>query len=222
MKVKYLVNAVFIFLGCAAAVVAAPPNQAKAAPDSPTVAAKFEGASSGFEGREEALGRAMSTVLKTMQATEPYPHELNDALVKALLNQMQFAKDRGLMSELIDHDRKVLLPLLQRTKKHIDRTGNNELALVAMFERTTCHSQLVDETIIEPGKRIYNSPYKTVLDATRRLEQFDMTERWIHDNWTVPRFLGMADVMGVNLAVSPWREDGLITVEVLDSQLANN
>lgn len=191
-------------------------SSAKAAPDQRGGASKFAGRSSGFEGREEALGRAMSTAIKTLQDTEPYQHEMNDALVKALLNQMQFAKDRGLMAELIEHDRQILMPMLLRTKKYIDKTGNVELALVAMFDRTTCHYQLVDETITEPGRRIYRSPYKTVLDVTRRLEQFDMTEEWIHDNWTMPRFMGMAEAMGVTINVSPWNASGTVTVEVID------
>jgi len=185
-----------------------------------SAADRFAATTSGFEGREEELGRALTTVLKTLNNTEPYQQELNDALVKALLSQMQFAKDRDLMPELIDHDRRVLLPLLVRTKQYIDKTGNAELALVAMFERTACHYQLVDETVIEPGKRIYTSPYKTVLDATRRLEQFDMTEEWIHNNWTIPRFMGMAEVMGVNIAVSPWNDEGRVTVELVGDRMA--
>jgi hypothetical protein len=184
-------------------------------------ASKFAAETSGFEGREEALGRALSTVIKTLNNTQPYQHEMNDALVKALLSQMQFAKDRDLMPELIEHDRRVLLPLLVRTKKYIDQTGNTELALVAMFERTACHYQLVDETHAEPGLRSYTSPYKTVLDATRRLEQFDMTEEWIHNNWTIPRFLGMAKVMGVNITVSPWNEEGRVAVQLADRVARN-
>ena len=185
------------------------------------VASKFAAETSGFEGREEALGRALSTVIKTLNNTEPYQHEMNDALAKALLSQMQFAKDRDLMPELIEHDRRVLLPLLVRTKKYIDQTGNTELALVAMFERTACHYQLVDETHAEAGLRSYTSPYKTVLDATRRLEQFDMTEEWIHNNWTIPRFLGMAKVMGVNITVSPWNEEGRVVVQLADRVAQN-
>ena len=187
-----------------------------------SAAAKFTATSSGFEGREEELGRALTTVIKTLNVTQPYQHEMNDALVKALLSQMQFAKDRDLMPELIDHDRRVVLPLLIRTKKYIDQSGNPELALVAMFERTACHYQLVSETQAEPGRRIYTSPYKTVLDATRRLEQFDMTEEWIHNNWTIPRFMGMAKLMGVNITVSPWNDAGLITVELVDDRIAQN
>ncbi len=185
-------------------------------------ASKFTATTSGFEGREEELGRALSTVIKTLNNTQPYQHEMNDALVKALLSQMQFAKDRDLMPELIVHDRRVLLPLLVRTKKYIDETGNAELALVAMFERTACHYQLVSETYSEPGRRVYTSPYKTVLDATRRLEQFDMTEEWIHNNWTIPRFMGMAEVMGVNIAVSPWNDEGRVTVEIVGDRIAKN
>ena len=90
-----------------------------------------------------------------------------------------------------------------------------------MFERTACHYQLVDETHSEPGLRSYTSPYKTVLDATRRLEQFDMTEEWIHNNWTIPRLMGMAEVMGVNITVSPWNDAGHVTVQLAD-RIASN
>ncbi len=38
-------------------------------------------ASSGFEGREEELGRAISMVLKTLGMTQPYPLETYDALI---------------------------------------------------------------------------------------------------------------------------------------------
>ena len=184
-------------------------------------ASKFVAETSGFEGREEQLGRALSTVIKTLNNTTPYQHEMNDALVKALLNQIQFAKDRDLMAEMIEHDRGVLLPLLVRTRKYIEQTGNAELALVAKFERTACHYQLVDQTHAEPGLRSYVSPYKTVLDATRRLEQFDMTEQWIHDNWTIPRFMGMAEVMGVNITVSPWNDERRVTVQLAEERVAN-
>ena len=218
MKISYLLIGTFLLVAPLAHAAEGAP---KAAPDRHG-AAKFAGPTSGFEGREELLGRAMATAIKTMGDTEPYAHEMNDALVKALLNQIQFAKDRNLMSELVIHDVDTTMPMLLRTKKYIESTGDPELALVAMFDRTTCHYQLVDQTITAPRKRIYKSPYKTVLDVTRRLEQFDMTEQWIHENWTIPRFRRMADAMGVNLAISDWQEDGMITVEVLDLTVASN
>jgi len=197
------------------------PAGAKAAPDRDGSAA-FVGPRSGFEDREDKLGRAMATVIKTLSDTKPYAHEMNDALVKSILNQIQFAKDRDLMSELVDHDIGTVMPMLLRTKKYIDETSNPELALVAMFDKTTCHYQLVEETISEPNKRIYRSPYRTVLEVTRRLEQFDMTEEWIHNNWTMPRYRIMAATMGVNIAISDWQADGMITVEVLDQTVASN
>ena len=183
-------------------------------------AANFTPAPIGVEGMEQELGRAMATAVRTLRQHEPYQHYMNDALVKSLLNSMQFAKDRGLMKELVAHDLKTVSPMMIRTGHLIEKTNDPELALVAMFERTSCHYQLVSETHKEPGKRSYVSPYKTVLAATRRLEQFDMTEEWIHSNWTVPRFEGVAEMMGVNLAISEWNEDGLITVELIDSRLA--
>ena len=35
---------------------------------------KFDGATSGYEGREDRLGRSMAVVLKSLNATEPYQH----------------------------------------------------------------------------------------------------------------------------------------------------
>jgi len=221
MKTASCVIGLLLAFGLNAQAADAPAKAPKAAPDRDGAAA-FVGPTSGFEDREEKLGRAMATVIKTLSDTQPYAHEMNDALVKSILNQIQFAKDRGLMSELVDHDVGTVMPMLLRTKKYIDETSNPELALVAMFDKTTCHYQLVEETISEPNRRIYRSPYKTVLDVTRRLEQFDMTEEWIHNNWTIPRYRIMAATMGVNLAISDWREDGMVIVEVLDQTVASN
>ena len=76
----------------------------------PSGDSQFAGASSGLEGREHELGLALSVVLKTMHEDESYVHELNDALVKALLSQMQFAKDRGMIDDLIAHESETLEP----------------------------------------------------------------------------------------------------------------
>ena len=175
---------------------------------------KFEGRTSGFEGREDLLGKNMAVVLKTMQDSQPYQHEINDALIKATLGQLQFAKDHDMLDELLAQDLKVTSPMLERTAKLINRTENPELALVAVFDRTTCHYQLVLETESQPGKRTFQSPFNPVLDITRRLGQYDLTEKWIHENWTVPRYHQYAKVMGVEFDVSPWNEDRTITVSL--------
>lgn len=36
---------------------------------------------SGFEGREEELGRSVPTVLKKLKNIKPYPHEINDGMI---------------------------------------------------------------------------------------------------------------------------------------------
>ena len=72
-----------------------PLNIAKA--DSHNEGKKFVGASSGYEGREDQLGRAMSVVLMSLNETKPYQHDINDALVKMILTTIQFAKDNNII-----------------------------------------------------------------------------------------------------------------------------
>ena len=177
---------------------------------------EFESKVSGFEKREEELGKGVALVIKTLQNTIPYPHQMNDALVKALLTQIQFAKNYGLLKELVQHDIETMRPLLERIRKLVEKTGNRELVLVGIFDRTTCHYQLVPQTISAPGKRTYVSPYKTVLEAARRIGQFNLTEKEIHEHWTIPRYKAYGKIIGVEILVSEWNEDGIVTVELLD------
>jgi hypothetical protein len=172
--------------------------------------------SSGFEGREEELGRSISVVFKTLQNTTPYPHEINDALVKAWLVGIQFAKNQGTLAELVAHDIRTMEPINLRLKNVIEKVGKKEIALVGMFDHTACHYQLVLETQVEPGKRTWKSPFKTVLEAGTKIGQFDLTEQEIHEQWTVPRLLGYAKALGVNIRVSPWNDDGMLSCELLD------
>ena len=37
-----------------------------------------------------------------------------------------------------------------------------------------------------------------------------------HENWTIPRMQGYARLLGVDFVVSPWQDDGTITVRVKD------
>ena len=109
-----------------------------------------------------------------------------------------------------------MAPLLGRIRAMIEKTGNKDMALVGIFDHTGCHYQLVLDTASEPGKRTYTSPFRVVLEAAKRIGQFDLTEEEIHNVWTVPRYLGYAQVLGVNMTVSPWQADGKITVEIVD------
>ncbi len=194
-----------------AAATQGPPPQATAGGPPPGA---FAGATSGFEGRETELGEAMSVVLKTLADTMPYPHEMNDALVKSTLMHIQFAKQHGLLKEIVEHDIEAMAPLLKRIGGMIEKTGQKDMALVGIFDRTTCHYQLVASTESEPGMRRYHTPYGRVLEAGSRLGQFDLTEAEIHEVWTKPRYLGYAAVLGVEMSVSDVGSDGAITVRV--------
>ncbi len=70
----------------------------------------------GIEGREADVAESMQVLVRTMQIQIPYPHDMNDALLKAHLNAVQFAKDNGMLDKYIEHDRETMQPLLERTK----------------------------------------------------------------------------------------------------------
>jgi hypothetical protein len=176
----------------------------------------FKAAKTGYEGREDEIGKYVQLALKTMANSAGYQHEMNDALVKARLQAMQFAKDNGMMEEYVAHDIKTMAPINDRVGMIIEKTGDKEAALVGLCERTACHYHLVLETEIEPGKRTWKSPWGNVLDACKRMEMFDLTEQEIHETWFVPRVLGYAKAMGVDIEVSDWNEDGTVTIELVD------
>ena len=170
----------------------------------------------GMEGREKDLAKAMQMLVKTIKIQQPYPHDTNDALLKAHLNAIQFAKNQGLLEELIAHDSKTMEPILKRCKAMIEKTGNKELALVMNFERTGCHFQMVLETENEPGKRTFIFPFKKVLNAAKKLGQFDLTEEEILETWWKPRYMNYAKALGVEFKISDLDENGRMTVELVD------
>lgn len=176
----------------------------------------FKGAKTGFEGREDEIGKAVQMALKTFASGVGYQHEMNDALVKARLHAMQFAKDMGMMDKYVEHDIKTMAPINERVGKVIAKTGDKEAALVGLCERTACHYHLVLETEAEPGKRTWKSPWGHVLKPSTRLGMFDLTEQEIHETWYIPRVMGFAKSMGVEIKVSDWNDDGTITVELVD------
>lgn len=170
---------------------------------------------SGFEGREDILGRGLVQLLKTIIADVPYQHHLNDAVLKAHLNAIQFAKDKGMLPDLVAHDVKTLRPVNKRVAQIVASTGNPEYGLVAMFERTDCWYQMVLEWKAEPGRRTWRSPFHTVLEMGKRIGQFDLTEQEIHEQWTIPRLQGYAQDLGISIRVSPWSADGWLSCELV-------
>jgi hypothetical protein len=168
--------------------------------------------SSGFEGREKLLGDAVAMALRTLKDTQPYQHEMNDALVKMHLNAVQFAKDTGSLQEFVEHDIRTMEPMLKRLKGMIDSTGDKEIALSGIFDRTACLYQLCLDLESTPGVRRFTFPYSTVLAISRRIGQFDLTDRDMHELWLKPRILGYAKALGVAVNVSDIGPDNKVTV----------
>ncbi len=171
---------------------------------------------SGLEDRQEDLALAMLAVIRTLRIRQPYPHNIIGPLVMAHLMAIQFAKNLGMLPKLVEFDVRTMEPITKRLGQMVRQSGNPEYALIGLFERTGCHYHLVLDTKIEPGRRTWKSPFRDDLAAGRRIGQFDLTEREVHEQWTVPRLLGYANTMGVKLRVSPWQDDGIITCELID------
>ncbi len=170
--------------------------------------------SSGFEGREKLLGDAVSMAIRTLKDTAPYQHDMNDALVKMHLSSVQFAKNAVVMSDYVAHDIQTMQPMLQRLKGMIEKTGEKEIALAGIFDRTTCLYQLCLDLKSEPGKRSFTFPFSKVLAISRRIGQFDLTDDEVHRQWLKPRIEGYAAVLGVKLDISDIGPDNRVVVSL--------
>jgi len=171
---------------------------------------------SGFEGYETELGQSINVVLKMLSNHAGYAHEMNDPLVKAHLMAIQFAKDNDMLKEYVEQDVRTMLPINTRMRQIIEKTGEKEIALVGLFDRTACHYALALDTEGKGNSRSWSSPFKTVLAACKKIGQFDLTEEEIHENWTRPRLTGYARDMGVELEISDIDENGRITASIAE------
>ena len=171
---------------------------------------------SGFEGYENELGKSINVVLKMLSNHAGYAHELNDPLVKAHLLAIQFAKNNGNLDQYIQHDIDTMAPINIRMKNIIEKTGEKEIALVGLFDRTACHYALALDTEGKGMSRTWSEPFNHVLTACKKIGQFDLTPEEIHETWTRPRLVGYAKAMGVNLKVSDIGPDRQITAEIID------
>lgn len=193
----------------------AAPEVAQHSPIKPTVADSYK-TLSGFEGYEKELGQSINVVLKMLSNHAGYAHEMNDPLVKAHLMAIQFAKNNGTLADYVEHDVKTMLPINKRMRQIIEKTGQKEIALVGLFDRTACHYALALDSEGTGNARTWTSPFKTVLEAAGRIGQFDLTEEEIHESWTKPRLYGYAKDMGVEIRVSDLDENRRITVELVE------
>lgn len=172
-----------------------------------------QGETLNFNADQQAmLGLAVAKAIKTISNDTPYQHEMNDALVKAQLTTLQFAKDNNMLPALVDHEVKTQSPMLIRVGKMIQAGGSPELGIIALTERTACFYQLV-QLYERNGMTIrWKAPYGNVLAATSRLGQHNLTEAEIHQVYTVPMMQKQAALMGMEVDISPIGADGWITM----------
>jgi hypothetical protein len=160
----------------------------------------------------EMLGLAVAKAIKTISNDTPYQHEMNDALVKAHLTALQFAKDNNMVPQMIEHEVKTQLPMISRVGKMIQGGGSPELGLIALTERTACFYQLVQNYQRDGMTIRWQAPYANVLAVTRQLGQHDFTNEEIHQIWTVPLMTKQAAAMGMEVEISPLSADGWVTM----------
>lgn len=171
-----------------------------------------------LSGQELELGMAVEALIKALNNHEPYQHEANDALIKATLTSLQFAKDNDLVDAWIDAQVMTQMPMIRRVGTMIEKTGNTELGLLALTERTACFYQLVIEYQRDGDTIRWRSPYWNVLAQTSRLGQHDMTEQWIHENYTVPLMQKQAAGMGMVAEISDWQDDGWVSLRLVEPE----
>lgn len=90
-----------------------------------------------------------------------------------------------MLKQVVDEDVNSQRQQLERVRRLIERTGNRDLAIVGIFEQ----------------------PVRMGIHA--------LSERETHEKWTIPRMQAHARVLGLELEVSPRRDDGMVTVSVL-------
>ncbi len=167
-----------------------------------------------FSDRELEVGLATSKMIKTLNSNSAYQHEMNDALVKMTLEFMQYAKNTDGLEKVARQDAMTQFPMLNRVAKYIEMSGKKELALAAITDQTTCFFQLMGEVERSPGMMTYRAPYGHVLEQTRRMGMHDLTEQEIHEQWTTPHIEVWSDLLGVEIKISDWEDDGMVTLYI--------
>ena len=176
---------------------------------------KLVAPTSGFEGMEDQLARAMNVVLMTLNERSAYQHDINDALVKMILTTIQFAKNNDMIDELIANEVETTRPLLERVRRNYLKTGQLETAMIGMIDRTACAYQLYLKIDKTDAERSWESPFGLVLEQTRRMGQHDLTEQEVHDIWIKKRYHAFAEVVGIELSISDIDENGRVSIRAL-------
>lgn len=167
-------------------------------------------------GREAEFGRAITNLVRTFQLQSSYAHRANDALVKRDLEWLEYLHTKGLIEDAVRHDIAIKTPLFVRRAEWIKKTGNYALALDSMTDASCFRDMVVVDGFQKTAMQLtYVSPYKEVLDAGTKRGMFTITEQQIHEQFTVPTLKGYGEVLGVEVDVSPWNEERLITISIV-------
>lgn len=167
-------------------------------------------------GREAEFGRAITNVVRTFQINSAYVHRANDALVKRDLEWLEYLKRKGLLADAVQHDIAIKTPLFVRRGEWIRQTGNYALALDSMTDASCFRDMVVADGFQKTSTALtYRSPYTEVLAAGTKRGMFTITEQEIHEQFTIPTLQGYGKVLGVDVDVSPWSDDRMITISIV-------
>ena len=168
--------------------------------------------------RGPEFGRLLSDLYRTYQMRMPYWHQMNDALIKEHLKTFDFALQRGILPEIVEHDVKSMYEILHERVYWVEQTGDINLALDAVITPTCFRNLTVGDGFQwhGPGKVSWVSPYKRVLEkGWKRNIWTDVTEQKIFEQWTRPRLLGYAEILECRFDIPDWDEETrLVSVEV--------
>jgi hypothetical protein len=168
--------------------------------------------------RHTELGRLLSDLYRTYQMRMPYWHQMNDALIKEHLKTFDFALQRGILPEMVEHDVRSMDEILHERVYWVEQTGDINLALDAVITPTCFRNLTIGDGFQwhGPGKVSWISPYQRVLEkGWKRNIWSDVTEQKIFEMWTRPRLLGYAEILECHFDVPDWDEETrTISIEV--------
>jgi hypothetical protein len=165
-------------------------------------------------GRNEEFGRLLADAVRTYHMQLPYKHQMNDALIKEQLKTIEYVQARGIEAEYIEHDVHSMKEIFEERRYWIEQTGDIALALDAITTPTCFRNLTVAEGIKFNDDRTsisWISPYKRILEkGWLRNIWTGITEKYIHEKWTIPRMEGYQHHFGVRFVIDPWNEESRV------------
>ena len=132
----------------------------------------------------------------------PYPHKMNDALVKAHLTDLDCAVRHNHWQEAVDHWVYTLEPILEMIGGWVETDGPDK-GLYGMFEANSCNYQLFEKIEVKPCERLLQCPYKEMLEIVSVLGRHIITLDDVCHKWCIPLWKGFAEKIGFEIEVTP-------------------